>query len=161
MLRFNLILVVGIILLSCVCLSAQSGLVDEFRTIRPIRSSRTEVEKVFGMGKKEDDSTWYYLKDKSIEAVYSDGNCTNGWLAQKDRVIEISAFFLEYRDLSELRAKVDLEKLRKETSFDVLGEASYFDDTAGIKYSVNVREGTWMSITYYPPKKYLRFRCKE
>jgi hypothetical protein len=141
--------------------TAQDGEILKLLKIKPMVSTTADVLQIFGQGKAEENSTWYYFDDKSIEVIVSDGECTEGWLAPKDTVIEASAFFFSGKRLSELKDKVNLTRLRVKKGFDVAGEKHYFDDVKGIKYEVNDEQNIWSSVTYYPSHKYSKRRCED
>jgi hypothetical protein len=140
---------------------AQDDLLARVASIKPFVSSRSDVQNLLGKGSIEENSVWYYGSEVSIGIDFSNGKCSGGWLVPKDKVVEITVNFLEYRKLSELKKRVDLSKLRKRESLDNLGEKYYFDDQKGIKYGINQNEGSWFSVWYFPSKEYANFRCVE
>ena len=157
--RRHLTIVLLIVLQMSISSNAQDNSIEKFQRIQPMISTKDDVRKLLGDGKIEDDSTWYYFEDQTIEIVYSDGTCTENWLTKKDNVVEVSVSFIDRKDLGELKKKVRLDKLRSERSFDVDGEMYYFDDTNGIRYDVNTEHDEWLALTYYPTKEYSKCRC--
>ncbi|HYO05535.1 MAG TPA: hypothetical protein VER14_00945, partial [Phototrophicaceae bacterium] len=118
-------------------------------------------EKLLGKGKdKDDDWTWYYYKDSSIKISYSDGDCTEGFLAPKDTVVKVYIDFKEERELSELRKKVNLKMLRAVRAYDTNAK-EYYDDERGISYYADLSQKLWHSITFYPSAEYSQFRCED
>lgn len=139
---------------------AQTDVLSKLSGLKPLASNRSEVEEVLGgKGSVKESSTWYQYPGMSVQAIYSTGRCTDGWLAPRDTLIEISAFFSNRKKLSELKSKINLKKLRKENAFDVLGEEYYFHDEKGVAYGVNQKERTWLTIWYFPSSKASSAKC--
>lgn len=140
---------------------AQSDGLDKIKSLKPVISTKSDAIRLLGEGLIKGNSTWYRLPDMSIEIVYSNGTCRDGWLAPRDNVTQISAHFFDHRKLSVLKAQVNLNKLRTEGAFDVLGEKYYHDDDKGIGYGVNEIEKVWFMVWYYPSKQHPDARCIE
>jgi hypothetical protein len=138
----------------------QSSILEKVKSIRVISWARADVEKLLGKGKDNGIRTWYVDKEESVQITYSDGTCTEGFLAPKDTVIQMEVYFKEDRKLSELKKKVDLKKLRLQLSYDT-ADKIYYDDELGIAYEVNEIYKIWSSIIFYPSKNYSNFACEN
>ena len=115
---------------------------------------------MLGNGEVKDNSTWYQFSDMSIEIIYSDGSCTEGWLAPNDTVIQTSANFFDHKELSQLTSHVNFAKMRRQEAFDISGERFYLDDKNGIGYGINEKQNTWFKISFYPSEKHAAARCE-
>lgn len=71
--------------------------IEKWLKIKPIISTRKDVEKIFGKADDESiDSASYYKKNITIEVMYSRGNCKqykHDYDVPTDTVIEIHYFF--------------------------------------------------------------------
>ncbi len=157
----DIIKILGIILVFHSVMLAQDNILEKLKEINLTSSTKTDVINLLGKGKDKTDSTIYLFEDKSIEVTFSDGSCEDGWLAPKGTVIEVWVSFFEHKKLSDLKNKVKLKKLRSESSYDVGGEKTFYDDEKGVSYVVNEYQKTWSSMAYYPSSKYSQFRCEN
>lgn len=141
--------------------TAQSSILDHADAIIPLVSTRSDVISRLGNGELEDGSVWFYKPGVTVEAIFSDGGCKDGWKTEKDRVMQISIFFVDRRPLSELRSKVELKPLRFESAHDIPGERIYYDDVRGLAYGVNESSNEWLSLRRFAPKKKKGLRCRK
>ncbi len=159
--KFRILYFFGIYLYSIVAILGQDNLLSKMERIRPATSTETDILRLIGRGEVEENSIWFYRPEViTLKFVISDGRCTEGWLFPKGIVIESQAFFVKRKKLSDLRKNVELRRFRFEKSFSSLGEGLYFDDIHGVAYGVNERDNTWLSLRYYPAKKFRANRCK-
>lgn len=157
----NIILVVNIILICSLTTKAQDEILGRLKDLKPMISTREDVETVLGEGENRGNRVVYHYDKQTVKFTYSDGKCVEKWFAPKDTVVEIIVFFINYRKLSELTKKVNLKKLRAVSAYDMAGEKLYYDDEKGIGYNINTLEKKWSSIIYYPSKKYSSCNCEK
>lgn len=139
----------------------QTDELSKVNQIRPFESTRTDVRSILGEGTDDGDSTWYQFEHMSIEVVFSDGTCIDGWLAPQGVVLRVEVTFSEDRKLSSLRRAIRLNRLRKKQALDVPGELYYYDDANGVGYEVNERHKTWSSVWYFPSSRHTKGRCSD
>ena len=157
----SILFILSLILISNLIIKAQDSILDRLKELKPMISTREDVEKLLGKGEDRDVWTTYRYDKETVDITYSDGKCVKGWLAPKDIVIEIYINFLDDRKLSELTKKVKLKKLRISHAYDSAGEKMYHDDKNGVEYNVNYFDKTWSSIAFYPSANYSQSRCKN
>ncbi len=139
----------------------QESIMDKLDLVRPMISTRADVEKVFGLPHKGQNSARYFFDDRSIRILFSDGSCTEGWRAPKDVVVKAEVQFFKRLPLSSLKKSVTYTRFRFKRSYDVAGEKYYYDDATGREYGINDRQGVWLSLTYYPSKRFSKNRCDD
>ncbi len=73
------------------------GQSNSWKGLTPLRSTRTDVEKLLGQPKKKsyDDCCDYQIEKDSVKADYAERQCDEGWDVPKDTLINI--FFLTAR----------------------------------------------------------------
>lgn len=157
----SILFILSIILISKPIIKAQSEILEQLKKLKPMVSTREDVEKFLGKGEDRENRTVYHNEKETVRITYSDSNCVEGWLAPEDTVIKIQIRFLDDRKLSELTKKIKLKKLRVSHAYDSAGEKMYHDDENGVEYNVNHFDKTWMSISYYPSNKYSQSKCKN
>src|SRR5438876_9242267 len=95
------------------CLAVSSG-AQGWRGIKPLHSTREQVERLIGPPMQPNGIT-YDLKNERVNVVYSDGNCANGWPygwnVKPGTVIGITIYPQPRPKLSEL--PIDLSKSKK------------------------------------------------
>ncbi len=142
--------------------STQSQLDDNqnWRQIVPLKSSRTDVERLLGTTKEAYFAT-YQLKEGSLFIEYSSGPCSaerkGGWNVPKDVVISVSFSPKRKRRIAAL--KLDSKKFRKVIDQHVVGIIYYINDEDGITYQV--QEGKIDSVEYSPTKRDEHLYCGD
>jgi hypothetical protein len=150
------------------CAVAAFAQFTRFENIKPMISTREDVEKLYGKGEEKWAGwVWYYFDDENLSVVYGDGKCRGfswtpyNWLAPKDTVIIVDVNFLKDRKLSDLKKKkAKLKKLKFTHAYDTPA-GSYADDENGVSFYVSFDVKEWNSITYYPSAKYSQTLCKD
>lgn len=72
---------------------AQTDILEKLNSIKVMSSTRADVEKLFDNGKDENNWTWYMNTKESVRIVYSTSECTRGFSAPKDTVVECLCVF--------------------------------------------------------------------
>jgi hypothetical protein len=132
--------------------------VDELRNrIKPLISSRAEVERLLGLPLKA--NNFYILKNETVTFNYSDGVCksTVDWNVQKDRVISYEIHPTEIILFSDL--KLDQTKFKVFESQKII----YVNEDEGVSYEIGNIHGVAIveSISIYPSEKDNDLRCKN
>lgn len=140
--------------------NAQGTILEKIKSIKVMSSTRADVERLLGKGEDKDIWSQYSYEKESVRITYSDGTCTESFLAPKDTVIQVNINFKEDRKLSEIKKKVKLKELRVQLSYDTADKV-YHDDELGIAYEVNEIYKSWSAIIFYPSKKYSKFACEN
>lgn len=120
----------------------------EWRGIRPLKSTRADVEKLLG---KPNNLGRYEFEDERAYIDYSKGcdrvdDCL--CLAPKDTVIDIFVTLESDLKLSDL--KIDRTKYHKTRSTHLPGIVTYANDEDGIIYTVDDEDDEVMHMTYLP-----------
>lgn len=145
-----------IIILLCLSLSmANSSQVEGWRGIKPLHSTRADVERLLGTPKESYGvASTYDTKDERIKVSYSDGVCkegkSEGWNVPRDTVIS----FTVHPNAKLLVADVKLDETKYKGVRDphLEGVVYYFNKVDGIRISARMlEEGEDIdSITYEP-----------
>ena len=153
-------------LISLLCLAfISSGIsfAQEWRGLKPLRSTRGDVEKLLGEPVQRSPAL-YLLKDKSILIGYAkisgcDDKELSSWNVPKDTVITIAVTFFpeHWVNLSEL--KLDLSKFEKFSDPEFAGLFSYVSNELGLKIATD--DQVVSSIAYFPAKRNWHLMCHE
>jgi len=137
---------------------ASSSSVQEWRGIKPLHSTRADVERLLGPAEKSY-QVIYELEAGNLTIEYSTGRCggvkQEGWDAPEDTVVSYLFSPKVKQSLADL--KLDEKKFKKVTNSHVSVIDSYIDDEDGILYEV--QGGKVDFVENYPPHKYANFRC--
>lgn len=143
------------------CASGTNNLtLDELRDIKPLYSTREDVEKLLGQSVKPNNSL-FILKTASVEINYSDGACdtANDWNVPKDTVISVKIRPKDLMLLSDLK----LDKTKFKVISDISPTTTYYkNEEDGITYEVNNGGDVINSIDvfyYHPTAKDNHLRC--
>lgn len=141
------------------CLAASSK-AQGWRGIRPLHSTREEVERLIGQPMQSKGIT-YDLKNERVNVVYSDGNCAKGWPygwnVKSGTVIGITIYPQPRSKLAEL--PFDISKSKKYV--DPSGVIHYNNDDEGLSVAVDPNEYEVRVIEYYPAVSDAHLRCPE
>ena len=135
---------------------------DGWRGLVPLRSLRTDVERVLGPGTNECKCA-YYLDDVNVFIVYASGDCksggTGGWNVSPNTVIRMTVVPKPNPPLSDLN--LNLGRFKKKQDPEIAGNMYYVDDEQG--FSLEVYEGTQQALVsaffHQPAAKYKHLRC--
>ncbi len=145
----------GLILILVPRTSAQ-----EWRKIVPLKSTRTDVERLLGPGDRSY-GVVYELQDGVLWIDYSSGPCRRerkgGWNLPEGVVISYSFSAKNKQRVSDL--KFNRKKFRKVIDTHTGGITYYINDDDGIMYEV--QQGQVDSVEYYPPKRYEHLYCGD
>jgi hypothetical protein len=122
---------------------------QDWRQIVPLKSTRADVERLFGPTKAAYFGI-YHLKDGILDIAYSTGPCTSerkgGWNVPKDVVITVNFSPQRKRRIRDL--KLDPRKFRKVVDDHVIGILYYVNDEEGVTYQV---QGGKIDFVEYGP----------
>jgi len=131
-----------------------------WRGIRPLHSTREEVERIIGPPINAGGIT-YDLKGARVNVVYSKSICTKGWPYDWNvpisTVIGITVFPQPRPMLNNL--KIDLREFKKYV--DRSDFVHFNSDVEGISLSTDPDEKEVRSIEYFPPSSEAHMRCPE
>ena len=154
--QMKTLLMIGSVILWVAVLSKAQG----WRGIRPLHSTREEVERLIGPSREPKGIT-YDLKNERVTVVYSEGNCTNGWPygwnVKPGTVIGITVYPQPRPKLAELQ--IDISKSK--TYVDPSGVIHYNNDDEGLSVAVDPKQYEVRVIEYYPAASDAHLRCPE
>ena len=131
---------------------------QDWRQIVPLKSTRSEVERMLGP-RKEVYFAVYHLKEGILDIEYSSGPCRperkGGWNVPKDVVITLN--FSPHRNRRIADLKLDPKKFRKVVDEHVIGILYYVNDEEGITYQVQRGKIDW--VEYHPSKRDEHLYC--
>jgi len=131
---------------------------DSWRGIKPLHSSRTDVERIFGAAGSECKCT-YDSEEFNVFVVYSSGTCnsaeSNGWNVPPDTVIRFTVYPKNRPKLSAL--KIDKRKYKVTEDQELPGVFYYINEEEGIGFSVE--NDVVNSFFYIPSIKDNKMHC--
>ncbi|MGI8493851.1 MAG: hypothetical protein ACR2L1_00885 [Pyrinomonadaceae bacterium] len=134
--------------------------IDELHAIKPLYSTRPDVEKLIGKPVKPN-GTFYILKDASVEITYSDGVCNGAddWNVPKNTVISVKIIPGNLMTFSQLV----VENTKFEKLFDaILHGFLYRNEEDGITYEVDYGThipNTIDAVNFHPRPKDISLKC--
>lgn len=141
------------------CLAASTK-AQGWRGIRPLHSTREEVERLIGPPMQPKGIT-YDLKNERVSIVYADGSCTNGWPygwnVKRGTVIGITIYPHPRPKLADL--PIDISKSTKYV--DPTGVIHYTNNDEGLSVAVEAEDYEVRLIEYYPTGSDAHLRCPE
>jgi len=151
------------ILLACVsvifCFAATAK-AQGWRGIRPLHSTREDVERLIGPPMQPNGAT-YDLKGERVNIGYSDLRCTKGWPygwnVPARTVTAITIYPQPRPKLAEL--PIDISKSKKYV--DPSGVIHYNNDDEGLSIAIDPNEYEVMVIEYYPAASDAHLQCPE
>ncbi|HET8671781.1 MAG TPA: hypothetical protein VFM05_14525 [Candidatus Saccharimonadales bacterium] len=150
--------ILTIVISTLILLSPFSSSTDTkgWRGIVPLRSTRADVEALFGEGTNQCKCS-YYLDDMNIFFVYSSGDCENGgsgdWNIAPDTVIRFTIYPKTKPRLSD----ISIDESQFEKRQDIGDALIYINHEEG--FSIDVQQGTAMSFNYGPAVGDENLRC--
>lgn len=150
----------ALVALLLVCAAAPT-LAQGWHGIAPLRSTRSDAERMLGRPKKSTANVSIYdFRGEKVLVVYSGGPCSTnpqGWDVPRDTVINITITPEPRPTITELKLNErDYIFTRDE---EVIDSAYYVNEEDGVSYEVNTREGVVKGITYSPTSKQAALRC--
>lgn len=131
-----------------------------WRGVRPLHSTREQVEQVTGPPLQKGGAT-YDLAEERVTIVYADGRCAEGWPygwnVPPGTVISITAYQKTKPSLATLQ--IDLSRYEKGEN-PANGNALYDNETEGVSIEATV-SGEVVAITYSPAGNGDPLRCPE
>jgi hypothetical protein len=128
----------------------------EWRGIRPLYSTRADVERLLGIPEKTGSTTWYKAGGDSVGVLYSDSPCQGGelgWNVPAGTVLQINVRPQEPRDFAEL----NLDESEYVRAYGHVGRV-YINLDEGISYHIR-HDGVVETVSYIPARKDNRLRC--
>jgi hypothetical protein len=128
--------------------------VDEWKGIRPLKSTRAEVEKVLGAPLERDCQECIYKSETERVAVtYSRGPCKagEGWNVPKDTVLNFTLY-------PERDQKLDKTTLKSELMFHISRETFVLQDR-GVAYTLDELTHSVKRVSYVPKESDNDLRC--
>jgi hypothetical protein len=145
------------ILIFCFAASSQA---QGWRGIRPLHSTREDVERLIGPPMQPTGGT-YDLKGERVNIGYSDARCTKGWPygwnVPAGTVTAITISQQPRPKLAEL--PIDISKSKKYV--DPSGVIHYNNDDEGLSVAVDPNDYEVRVIEYYPAASDDHLRCPE
>lgn len=139
---------------------AEHSMVEGWRGIVPLHSTRADVERLLGLGTNEC-KCGYYLDDLNVFFVYSSTNCeTSGsgaWDVPLDTVLGITVYPKLKPRFSDLR--IDKTKFIERHDGHIENIVSYFNEDEGLIIEVNRELDMVMGFYYVPAAKDQHLRC--
>ncbi len=136
----------------------------EWNGIRPLHSSRSDVERVFGPTVRPCQTLWcmYKLEQENVWIQYASGppcgtEVSDAWQVPRDTVVEMTVYFRKDRLFEDL--KIDLSRYVKTVDQHLPGWIYYTNADDGVMIAGGLRTVT--SITYYPESKDKDLRCPK
>lgn len=130
----------------------------DYEGIVPLKSTRTDVERKFGLpekGKAINGVALYRLYDRRITFYYLKASCARSenceCFVPVNTVIKIIVVFEENESFSELR--LDKTKFERNVSPRDSNRVTYYDEVEGIIYAVDEAGDDIESVEYLPSKK--------
>ena len=136
---------------------------DGWRGIRPLHSTRTDVERLLGPPARNGMGiSFYEFERERVQFYFAEGPCgaeSSRWNVPRDTVIGISVtpkpHQLKFDDLT-----LDKSKFKKERDKEVGGVIHYGNEEEGVTYEVDTRYDDEVTlISYYPVAKDAHLRC--
>ncbi len=139
---------------------AASSKAQGWRGIKPLHSTREDVEQLIGPPMQKNGAT-YDLKGERVNVGYSDVACTKGWPfgwnVPAGTVTDIIIYPQPRPKLAEL--PIDISKSKKYV--DPSGVIHYNNDDEGLSVAVDPNEYEVRVIEYYPAASDAHLRCSE
>ena len=154
--RYNRLLASATLMMSLLGSSQAQG----WRGIRPLHSTREDVERLIGSPMQPKGIT-YDLKNERVNVVYSDGKCAKGWPygwnVPPGTVIGITIYPQTRPKLADL--PIDLSKFKRYV--DPQSFVHYTDDEEGLSVAIDPSEQQVRTIEYFPVTSDAHLRCPE
>jgi hypothetical protein len=164
---------IRIFLTSCCLLVGATGIIEasEWNGIRPLHSSRSDVEGMLGPSVRACKTLWcfYKLPRENVFIQYASGppcgtEIESAWQVPRDTVVNIEVYYPDERLLSDL--KLDLSKFVKTVDTHLIGWIYYLDGNDGIQIAGSgpsdpAEMKLVRSITYFAEAKDEALRCSQ
>lgn len=146
-------------ILCLLLLLAENGFAQAWRQIRPLRTSRKQVEKVLGRPKVIGGVSSFDFANETIDVFYLKRSCRferQGWNVPVDTVTSVRIAPKKKVRLSE--TQWDLSKFRKELgSFDNPSHSLFVNEEDGV--TLSVIDGVLDSYSFGPRRRDKKKRC--
>ena len=143
-----------------VCVGAGEAAARDWRGLAPLRSTRTDVERLLGtppVGRNNDDAVVYHTENEDVLVRYSTGRCIEKWDVPRDTILYIQVFPKNKPKFSELR--LDISKYKKIPDPELPDYSYYDNEEEGFELNVHTVQGLVHIFIYYPPAKDDKLRC--
>lgn len=142
---------------------------DGWKGIKPLKTSRTEVEKLLGKPEIDDNGYHRYRTDEAFVRVnYSTTGCKDNqykrgrYNVPEDTVLDYYVVINDFTLLSDL--KIKKENYYRDASGDVENNVVYVERADTIIISVHIQQDTeYVGTIYYQPQKEDKelYKCDE
>lgn len=148
-----------LLLCGLISMMIATGHAQQWRKIVPLKSTRSDVERLLGPQKKSY-GVVYELRDGTLSIEYSSGPCKKdrkgGWNVPEDVVISFSFSAIDKPRFSSLKS--DRSRFRRIVDRHTGEIINYVSDRDGVMYEV--QRGRVQSVEYYPARRYNHLRCR-
>ena len=132
----------------------------KWKQIVLLKSNRSDVEKLVGVSQDQGHIVYYPISEGSLRIEYSPGFCKPqqvvDWNVAEWTVIDLQ--YVPFRNQPKFSSlNIDLKSFNKRPPALHTSEVSYYNDDAGIAYTVN--EGELERVELYPSKKNRDLSC--
>lgn len=128
----------------------------EWRGIKPLHSTRADVERLLGPPQKGSQSS-YSTVNENVVVLYSVGTCAHGWNVPVGTVLSLSVYPKTPPKVETLG--LDAPEYAKRRDLHVEYLYYYVDDKEGVNYTVDSNKGVATLVEYYPSIKDNVLRC--
>lgn len=151
------------------CALFSTGLSKAWNGIVPLKSTRMDVEKLFGKGSEAYQGTFdYKLSKQKLSVTYSSGSCKESsdaeWDVPKDTVLSMVISSRKTVFLDDIPEDLALfEKLPGD--YDLPGTFNYLNEKDGMSMAVETRSGhgkdTVNTFFYFPTAAERHLKCSK
>jgi hypothetical protein len=127
---------------------------NAWNSLTPLRSTRADVEKIFG---KPKESKAYETPSGTFSVNYSDAKCDEGWNVSKDTVLSLSVS--PKSEIGKSFEELKLDERKFLSSVDDAFFGSWTNAEEGFQYYFSNVRKELISITYIPKKSDNIRRC--
>jgi hypothetical protein len=148
------------LLIECTAIAALS---NDWRGIRPLHSTRSDVAKKLGVSPSGKDYDHFRMKTYSVYIRYTtercEGNTQGDWDVPIGTVRAIDVLPMTRISLSTLN--VDLSQFKASEVHDVDGAKIYADADSGFEFEYYEKNDAIVRLAYFPADKDAHLQCQK